>query len=44
AINYFKIQSNSIVYYHGITRSPENGNYIIVMNSHPEGDLRNYLK
>ncbi|CAG8537384.1 3247_t:CDS:2 [Gigaspora margarita] len=44
AINYFKIQSNSIVYCHGITRFPENGNYMIVMNSHPEGNLRNYLK
>ncbi|CAG8482113.1 1243_t:CDS:2 [Cetraspora pellucida] len=44
AINYFKIQSNSIVYCHGITRFPENGNYMIVMNRHPEGNLRNYLK
>ncbi|RIB24706.1 kinase-like domain-containing protein [Gigaspora rosea] len=44
AINYYKIQSNLVVYCHRITKSLENRNYIIVMNRHPKGNLRSFLK
>src|SRR5215213_7646500 len=43
-MNYSKIKSQLIVYCYGITKFPDNGNYAIILNHFPEGNLRDYLQ
>src|SRR6266511_928033 len=45
-MNYCKIKSSLIVYCFGITKFPDsnNGNYAMVLNYVPEGNLRDYLQ
>ena len=43
-MNYSKIKSATIVPCYGITKFPDNGNYAIVLNYIPDGNLRSYLQ
>src|SRR5215213_6487342 len=43
-MNHFKIKSPLIVPCYGITKFPNNGNYAMVLEYHPEGNLRDYLQ
>ena len=43
-MNYCKIKAPLIVECYGITKFPDNGNYAMVLNYVPEGNLRGYLK
>ena len=43
-MNYCKIKAPLVVPCFGITKFPDNGNYSIVLNYVPEGNLRGYLR
>ena len=43
-MNHCKIKSSGINPCYGITKFPDNGNYAIVLDYAPEGNLRGYLK
>src|SRR5215213_1447701 len=43
-MNYCKIKSQTIVPCYGITKFPDNGNYVMVLNYTSEGNLRDYLQ
>ena len=42
-MNYSKIKSTTIVPCYGITKFPENNNYVVVLTNVREGNLRDYL-